>query len=188
MKNKLPIQMRNVLAFFAFLLGVNPSFAQIKSASLTASGLTCSMCSKSIFKALEKLPSVQSIEVDIDNSIFEIKFKEAAQVRPDDIKNAVVDAGFAVALLKMTAVFPKTILTKDVHLNYEGAIYHVLNANNQSISGEQTFTLVDKSFVSNSAFRKYKKMTSMTCIETGKAQSCCSKNLTEGIRIYHITF
>ncbi len=42
----------------------------IKKVSLVASGLTCSMCSKAIFKALTKLDFVEEVKVDIAKSMY----------------------------------------------------------------------------------------------------------------------
>lgn len=179
--------MKKVIIIAALLLSTLHSFAQIQSASLIASGLTCSMCSKSIFKALEKLPSVQSIDVDLDKSVFTIQFKEGVKVQPDDILNAVTDAGFAVASLKMTAVFPDTKIQKDTHLEFAGATYHFLNVPDQNISGQKTFTVVDKNYVSTSDYRRFKKSTDMKCYESGKAESCCAEGVAKGTRVYHIT-
>lgn len=179
--------MKKAIIIIALLLSTIHTFAQIQSASLTASGLTCSMCSKSIFKALEKLPSVKSVDVDIDQSVFNIQFKEGVKVEPDDIKNAVTGAGFAVASLTMTAVFPDTKIAKDTHLNFEGATYHFLNVEAHNISGQKTFTVVDKDYVSTGEFRRFKKMTQMKCYETGKTESCCASGVAAGKRVYHIT-
>lgn len=180
--------MKIILVTFALFLSSFHSFAQFQSASLTASGLTCSMCSKSIFKALEQLPSVKSIEVDLDQSIFTILFKENALVQPDEIKNAVVGAGFAVASLKITARLPKLNVEKDAHNTYAGASYHLLNQGIQAPNGEVVFRVVDKNFVTTAEFKKYKKMTQMRCIETGKVEACCSKDAPLGSRVYHIIF
>jgi hypothetical protein len=68
-----------------------------------------------------------------------------------------------------------------------GDTYHFLNAVDSTISGKVVFSVVDKNFVTNAAFKQYKKMTEMSCIETGKAATCCSANITKGSRIYHIT-
>ncbi|MES2479023.1 MAG: heavy-metal-associated domain-containing protein [Bacteroidota bacterium] len=179
--------MKKVIIIVALILSTIQSFAQIQSASLTASGLTCSMCSKSIFKALEKLPSVKSVDVDIDKSVFTIQFKEGVKVVPDDIEKAVTGAGFAVASLKMTAVFPDTKIAKDTHIDFAGATYHFLNVEPQSISGQKTFTVVDKNFVSTAEFRRFKKTTDMKCYESGKAEGCCTEGVAKGTRIYHIT-
>ena len=179
--------MKNIILIVALLVSTLHSNAQFKSAQLVASGLTCSMCSKSIFKALEKLPSVAKVDVDIEKSIFTIEFKENVPVGPDDILNAVTAAGFAVADLRIKAVFEPTKLVRDQHLQYQGAYYHFLNGDGKSISGEQEFKVVDKGFVPASAFKKYRKMTDMSCVETGKAASCCAKDIQVGSRIYHVT-
>lgn len=68
--------------------------AQVTSATLVASGLTCSMCSKSIFKALEKVSFVEKVDVDIEKSSYSISFRKGADVVPDELKKAVEDAGF----------------------------------------------------------------------------------------------
>ena len=71
----------------------------IKKVSLVASGLTCSMCSKAIFKALTKLDFVDEVKVDIEQSKFVLTFKSGKTVVIDQIKSAVADAGFSVQSL-----------------------------------------------------------------------------------------
>ena len=71
----------------------------IKKVSLVASGLTCSMCSKAIFKALTKLDFVDEVKVDIELSKFVLTFKSGKTVVIDQIKSAVADAGFSVQSL-----------------------------------------------------------------------------------------
>jgi copper chaperone CopZ len=71
----------------------------IKKVSLVASGLTCSMCSKAIFKALTKLDFVDEVKVDIEQSKFFLTFKSGKTVVIDQIKSAVADAGFSVQSL-----------------------------------------------------------------------------------------
>ena len=58
------------------LIASAPLMAQIKSASLTASGLTCSMCSKAIYKALLKVPEIKGVSVDVEKSVYKVTFKE----------------------------------------------------------------------------------------------------------------
>lgn len=69
----------------------------IESVSLTASGLTCSMCSKAIYKSLQKVPSVSKVDVDIENSVYNIFFKKDQEVNLKALEQAVTDAGFSVA-------------------------------------------------------------------------------------------
>lgn len=162
--------------------------AQFKSASLQAAGLTCAMCTKAINKALEQVPFVQSVKVDIKSSSFLVTFKEGAPVDFDVMKKAVEDAGFSVAKLKVTGVFDKVDVQNDAHVQIDGKTFHFLNINKQTLQGEKAITLVDKDFVSAKEYKKYSAATSMACIKTGKAQSCCTKEgIAADTRIYHVT-
>ena len=71
----------------------------IKKVTLVASGLTCSMCSKAIFKALSKLDFVEEVKVDIEKSMYILAFKTGKKVAIDQIKLAVTEAGFGVQSL-----------------------------------------------------------------------------------------
>ena len=162
--------------------------AQFKSANLQAAGLTCAMCTKAINKALEKVPFVQDVKVDIKTSSFQVNFKEGMAVDFDVMKKAVEDAGFSVAKLKVMGVFDKVDVQNDAHVQIDVKNFHFLSINKQTLQGEKAITLVDKDFVSAKEYKKYSAATSMACIKTGKAQNCCTK---EGIaadsRIYHVT-
>lgn len=73
---------------------------EIKKVTLVASGLTCSMCSKAIFKALTSLDFVADVKVDIEQSKYILSFKSGKTVAIDQIKSAVTDAGFGVQSLE----------------------------------------------------------------------------------------
>ncbi len=174
-----------ILAILSLFISIS-SFAQIKRATLSASGLTCSMCSKAIYKALGKVPSVKSVDADIEGSKYHITFKEGTAPVLDDLKKAVEGAGFSVASLQVTANFPPTQIANDAHLEYGGATYHFLNVPDGTISGERTFTVVDRKFLPDADYRRYAKMTTMKCVETGRMESCCTKG-SGGTRVYHVT-
>lgn len=170
------------------LLMATATQAQFKSARLQAAGLTCAMCTKAINVALNEVAFVESLDVDIKNSAFIIDFKDGANVDPDLLKKAVEDAGFSVARLSLTGDFSNVKLEKDVHVNIEGKTFHFLNANNQTLNGEKTITVVDKYFVPAKDFKKHAAATKMHCVQTGKAESCCPKEkVALNTRIYHVT-
>lgn len=177
--------MKSIFGLVIALLVSVSSFAQIRSASLTASGLTCSMCSKAIFKALGKVSFVQHVEPDIEGSTYKITFDPAKPIVLDELKKAVQNAGFSVAGLSVTASFPQTAISNDFHLPYGGATYHFLDVSNQTIAGEKTFRIVDKDFVADSEYKKYAAQTEMPCVKTGKMAACCNSN--GGTRVYHVT-
>jgi copper chaperone CopZ len=160
--------------------------AQFKSASLTASGLTCAMCTKAIFNSLEQISFVESVKPDIKNSAFEITFKKDAAVDFDVLKKSVEDAGFSVALLKATADFNNTVIKNDAHIKLGSFQYHFIKVLPQTLNGETTVKIIDKDFIPTREYKKYASTTSMKCIETGKAAACCMAGKPEG-RVFHIT-
>ncbi len=180
--------MKKILLIVAILcLNLTISFAQIKSASLRASGLTCSMCSKAIYKALQKVPTVQDVKVNIETSVYDISFKPNAAVSIDEVKKAVENAGFSVASMQVTAGFPKIDIANDAHFSIGGVNMHFLNVQPQTIQGDKTVTIVDKNYLSAAENKKYGQYTKMICFETGKMELCCAKGTQPAGRIYHVT-
>ena len=172
-----------ILAFIAL-----QTEAQFSKATLQASGLTCAMCSNAINKALQGIPFVASVKSDIKNSSFNISFKESANVNIDALKKAVEDAGFSVAKLNLTGNFDHVQVKNDQHVVINGNVYHFLKVNDQMLTGERTLTVVDKNFLTPKEFKKYAGLTQMSCLQTGKAASCCIKDgITANTRIYHVT-
>jgi len=129
--------------------------AQFTSASLEASGVTCSLCSKAIQKALEKVPFVQQVTVDVKTQVYNVIFKKNAALHFDDMQKAVEDAGFSVASLKVTGNFNSLRLTKAENIQIGDQTFNFLNGDGQVLDGEKTFTLVDKNFLTPKAFKKY---------------------------------
>lgn len=163
-------------------------FSQIKSAELTAAGLTCSMCSKAIYTALIKLPVIEKIDVDLNKSSYLIQFKQGVHVELDDLKKTVEGAGFSVALLKVKAQFTDTEVFNDAHIALNGINLHFLNVDKQKLNGEVDITIVDKGFIPNKKNTKYGKYTTMECFKTGKMAACCPINKDgRAERIYHVT-
>jgi copper chaperone CopZ len=179
-------------SFFAIILlatGLHfAASAQIKTASLQASGLTCAMCSRATLEALKTLPFVDKIDTDLNNTTFLLSFKPGAAVNIDEIKAKVEDAGFSVGKLVLTASFDKVEVEKDAHVQYAGATFHFINAKQQILSGDHQLTVIDKDFVSAKQFKKFSTQTTMPCYQTGTMAGCCKiGGQTAPARIYHVT-
>lgn len=175
------------LVLALMILSASPAFTQIRSATLVASGLTCSMCSKSIFKALEKVPSVKSLDVDVEKSEFKITFKPDGIVSLDEVKDAVEDAGFSVATMEVVIGFAGETASKDAHITSGGSMFHFVGNTNKKLTGDVTVRLLDKDFISRKEHDKYGKLTKMKCYETGKAEACCPAGTSPSKRIYHVS-
>ena len=78
-----------MIKLFLILISLN-------TASLKVTGLTCSMCSFSVQKGLEKVQSIKSVEPNLEETTFEITFKDDIFIDFNLIENAVLDAGFFV--------------------------------------------------------------------------------------------
>ena len=177
--------MKKLLFILLVFLGYGVN-AQFTKASLQASGLTCSMCSKAVKTALEKVTFVDKVQVDIKNQQYNITFKEKNTVDFDALSKAVEDAGFSVASLKVTADVKDINVQKDEHIQIGSHYFHFLNAKGQQLNGSTTFALVDKQFVPAKDFKKWSTASKMQCVQTGRAASCCTKdNIAEQTRIYH---
>ncbi|HRI22648.1 MAG TPA: heavy-metal-associated domain-containing protein [Panacibacter sp.] len=178
--------MKKILWIVAILFSLGAN-AQVTKATLTASGLTCSMCSKSIYEALKKVKTVESIKANIKESSYSIIFKKDAEISFDELKKAVEGAGFFVAQLKVVVNFDNTEIKNDTHILAGGLNFHFLNVQDQTLRGEKVLTVLDKNFVTSKEFKKYSEYTKMKCMETGVMEACCTDKGAAGNRVYHVT-
>lgn len=176
-----------IILLFIFFGGISAT-AQFTSGVLQASGLTCAMCTKAINNSLEELPFIHSIKADIKNSLFNISFKPGASIQIDRLKEAVQEAGFSVARLKLAANFTNVGVGNDEHIQLNGETFHFLNVKDQTLNGNSMITIVDKNFLPGKEYKKYREATKMQCVHTGRAGACCGKEISgANTRIYHAT-
>ncbi len=162
--------------------------AQPVKVSLQASGLTCSMCSNAINKALKTLDFVDKVDANIKNSSFEVTFKEGTAIDFDKMKQKVENAGFSVAQFSATIHFDNVAAKNDNHFTTDGRSFHFLGIKDQVLNGDQTVRIIDKGFVTSKEYKKNGLFTKMECYKTGTAGDCCKKDgLGAGTRIYHVT-
>ena len=68
----------------------------LNNITLKVTGLTCSMCSFSVQKSVEKVYFVDNVNANIEDTTFEIEFKKDHYVDFFALQNAVEDAGFFI--------------------------------------------------------------------------------------------
>lgn len=171
--------MKKIFVVIITAFALQAAQAQVSKATLTASGLTCSMCSKAIYTALLKVNTIESIKANIKESSYNIVFKKDAAVSFDEIRNAVEEAGFSVANLKATVAFDNAAVKNDAHITVAGLNLHFLNVPEETLNGEKVLTIIDKDFVPEKEYKKYSQYTTMKCFTTGMDDA--------GQRIYHVT-
>ncbi len=134
------------------------SCAQIKTGTLQASGLTCSMCNLSILKSLETLSFIDSIVPNIETASYDLTFKINAPVRFEEIKRAVEKAGFSVAKLSFVVDMSGVKIIEDRYFTLDGVDYYIVSKSNLEIaSTEISFYVTNKGYLSEKEYKKNRK-------------------------------
>ena len=179
--------MKNILFILLTFFTINVN-AQVKKVTLQASGLTCSMCSNAIYKALQSIDFVDKVDANIKNSTFDLTFKPGSSVNFDVIKDKVEKAGFFVAQFWATIHFNNLKVQNDAPVVANGKTMMFLQVKNQELNGDRKIKILDKGFVSSKEYKKNSSLTAKDCYKTGVADdSCVAKGIDKGTRIYHVT-
>jgi len=128
--------------------------AQVQKVDLQASGLTCAMCSKAIYKAVSAISFVDTVKVDIEGSTYEIFFKKDNALDFDKIAGAVVDAGFSVAKFTAVVNFDKQVVDKNGLTTLDGIRYKIVSSAPANLQGSKKLRLVGKQFMLPKDFKK----------------------------------
>ncbi len=161
--------MKNIFPVIAILITI-ATRAQVTKVYLQASGLTCSMCSNAINKALRTLDFIDEIDADIKTYTFKLSFKAGSNVDFDKIKKKVEDAGFSVAGFIAAIYFNNVRLKANLPVTIGSSTLYFVNPEDRALDGEIKVRLLDKGFVSP---KEYKS-------------NLFSKSLTES-GIYHVS-
>lgn len=142
-------KMKKIILLLAIVVSViTNAFAQVSKVSLQASGLTCSMCSNAINKALKTLDFVEVVNADLKTYTFEILFKPKAPVDFDLIRKKVEDAGFTVTGFVATIHFNNVQISKGQPITIQDHSLLFINVNGQLLNGPRQVRILDKGFVS----------------------------------------
>jgi copper chaperone CopZ len=128
--------------------------AQVQKVNLQASGLTCAMCSKAIYKAVSAISFVDTVFVNIEASTYDIRFDKEATPQFDRIAKAVVDAGFSVANLTLIVNFDKQAVDKNGLFTMDGINYKLMGTPPATLKGSKKMQLVGKQYMLPKDFKK----------------------------------
>lgn len=133
--------------------------SQIIRAELTATGLTCSMCSKATYNQLISISEVEKIETDLNNTAFIIHFKSNTPVTISNLKKKVEDAGFAVGELIVLFKLDNQVAENNISFVLDNNTYTFMDTKSSTLNGEVKLKILDKGFVVD---KEYKKLSNMT--------------------------
>ena len=148
-----------------------PAAPVFTRADLVASGLTCSLCSNSIYKALVALPFVAKVTPDVENSSFRIFFRPGKTPDIDALGRAVTGAGFSVARMTLTLDLDHIEVQNDAQVVLGGLTFRFMHVTQETLNGETTLRVVDKDFLPSKEYRRY----------------AVQARHGDGTRIYHVT-
>jgi copper chaperone CopZ len=145
------------MKYFFLLITITVSLsteAQVSKVSLQASGLTCSMCSNAINKALKTLDFVSMVDADIKTYTFEISFKTNSVVDFDLIKKKVENAGFTVCAFYANLHFNNVEIKTGETIVIAGKTFLFVNTKDRILNGDRKIKIMDKGFVSAKEYKK----------------------------------
>lgn len=149
--------MKKLLVSIIILFASVIAKAQISKAELTATGLTCSMCSKATYKQLTALPEVEKVETDLNKTAFILHFKNGSTVNPGNLKKAVEDAGFAVGELIVVFNFNNQKAEDNNSFTQDNITYTFMDTKPGVLAGEVKVKVLDKGFVVEKEYKKLLK-------------------------------
>ena len=151
-------KMKNFIALTAFLLITTVANSQIIRADLTATGLTCSMCSKATYNQLISISEVEKVEPDLNNTAFIIYFKNNTPINISNLKKKVEDAGFAVGELVVLLKLDNQVAENNTSFVLDNNTYSFMETKSSKLNGEVKLKILDKGFVVDKEYKKFLKM------------------------------
>lgn len=141
-----------------FIYSFQVSAQTIVSAELQAAGLTCSMCSNAIQKALQTIPFVKEVDSDLKSSSFLIQFKDSQNVMIQALRNGVEDAGFSVASLKVKINNERTLQSKTQLVKIGMQSFCIIAGEDLGNRSMIDILVVDPHFMTEKKWKQYQKV------------------------------
>lgn len=178
--------MKNIRFFSAIitllLFAFHTTAQEMSRAELQVNGLTCSMCSRATETSLKGLSFIERITPDLNRNVFVLSFKKDQAVSLDQIKKKVQDAGFSIGELSATILFNQTNVDEQGMASLDRTIFRIVNARNKTLNGPVTAKILDRDFISASAFRKKAAELKVETYATGRAVFKGKET-----RVYHLS-
>jgi copper chaperone CopZ len=139
-----------IIVLFATTMGN----AQITKAKITATGLTCSMCSNAINKQLKKMPEVEKVETDLNSNTFTISLKKN-NLSPNNLKNNIEKTGFFVGSMVVSVAFDNQMISPNTSVSIGNWTVRFINVTNKSLDGSVDLKILNKGFVTQKEYKKW---------------------------------
>ncbi len=139
-----------IIKFCVFTIIVN---AQITKVEITATGLTCSMCSNAINKQLKTIAEVEKVDIDLNKNLFVISLKADNKLTPKTFKDKVEKSGFFVGSMVLFINFNNQAIEDNKQIDN----YVFIDTKAQTINGVAKVRVLDKGYVTTKEYKKLSK-------------------------------
>lgn len=68
--------------------------------TIKVQGMVCSMCAQGITKKFTSIPEVKSVDVNLDNKLVKIQTHENKDIKDNQLKKIITEAGYNVASIE----------------------------------------------------------------------------------------
>ncbi|MFL9830429.1 heavy metal-associated domain-containing protein [Flavobacterium sp. ST-87] len=140
------------------LIGMTSSYAQISKAEITATGLTCSMCSNAINKQLKAMPEVEKVMIDLNSNTFVVNFKKNSLITPQDLKHNIEKTGFFVGSMILTMNAENVKPKDNSSFKNETGTYVFVNPVTKPEGDKLRLKILNSGFVTKKEYKKTAKM------------------------------
>ncbi|MFV8325259.1 heavy-metal-associated domain-containing protein [Flavobacterium sp. ZS1P14] len=130
------------------------SHSQVSKVEIVATGLTCSMCSKSINNQLKTVPEVDSIAINLNTNTFIIFPKKGNTINPGILKERVEKAGFFVGSMIITISFDNLKIENNFAIEKDGLSLIFVDTKTKILNGKTKLKIVDKGFITQKEYKK----------------------------------
>lgn len=130
--------------------------AQFEKARVQVNGVVCSLCTKAVMKALNKLNFVDQVTVDLKHQQYDLRLKHGVSPDLTDLRKAIEDAGFSIGQLQLFGDFGAGIKESDSSISLNGQTFYLQRSGNNGASSK-AMTIVDKHFCSMKTYQQYQK-------------------------------
>lgn len=120
-------------------------------------GLTCSMCSMSVEKALRKLGFVSNVEMDLNENRAEISFVEGEAVALAMIARQVKEAGFSLRDLTVEVTMDSLEVKNQQNVILENVVYQFRGVEPRKLEGSFEFQVLGEDFMSRKDWKSWKE-------------------------------
>ncbi|TBX70320.1 heavy-metal-associated domain-containing protein [Flavobacterium silvisoli] len=149
--------MKTKIMIAILLVFATATHAQITKAEITATGLTCSMCSNAINKQLKAMPEVESVTTDLNTNTFTVQLKKDNQITPLSLKQRVEKAGFFVGSMIITLKLDNPKWNDKMSLTQKGHTYILVDNATNPVKDQIEAKVMDKGFITAKEYKRMSK-------------------------------